>query len=243
VIVLGLDVETTGLSADKDRITELGMVLYDTERKQPIKMYSEYVKIEGEVSALITELTGITNGDLQTYGLPIEKVLADYIDFANDAEYIVAHNAPFDRGFLVSEFSREYAQDKIPSNPWLDTSCDVDYPEGIKTRKLEFLAASHGFINPWSHRAIFDVLTMLKVLDNYDVEQVTKLAAEEKVTLVAVCMKPWLDKAEDGKKETDIARSLGFRWSGGKKSWLKEVRSSQVKAEQSNSKIMVRVLV
>jgi DNA polymerase III epsilon subunit-like protein len=37
--VLGLDVETTGLSFETDHVTEIGCVLYDVEQKKPLIIY------------------------------------------------------------------------------------------------------------------------------------------------------------------------------------------------------------
>ena len=242
LIILGIDVETTGLDCNTHRITELGMVLYDTDRKQPLRMYCEYVKIDSNVPPMITQLTGITDGDLSSYGIPIEEAMAAYFEFCELAEYQVAHNAPFDRGFINAEITRIEAPGVPKDIPWIDTSVDVRYPEGIQTRKLEFLGPAHGFLNPWSHRALFDVLSMLKVLDNYDINEVTRLAGEPDVTMIAICQKPWDDKAADGKKDTDKAKGMGYRWNGTAKQWQKKVKQSQISAEQNNGELKVQVL-
>lgn len=232
MLVLGVDVETTGLSFVDDRITELGMVVYDTDRNQPVRMYSEYVKAEGKaVSPEITELTGITNEDLTKYGRSPKLAMVDFLIYQGSVDYVVAHNAPFDRGMIEAEIERQ----EVDYEPkyWIDTSVDIPYPPSIKTRKLQHLAPDHGFLNPWSHRAVFDVLTMLKVLSKYDISRVVDLAKQPSILLQAVCKKPWEDTAPEGKKETDIARSLGFRWDGGNKQWRKIVKQEQLEHEQN----------
>jgi len=246
MLILGLDCETTGLDPEKDKMTELGMVLYDTEAKMPLKIYCEYIKIEGEVPEFITDLTGITKQHLDDYGVPLDAAIEEYLVYSVMAEYQVAHNAPFDRGFINAAIA-SLKLSGIPNEndtPWIDTSVDVPYPKKITTRKLEFLGPAHGFINPWSHRALFDVLSMLKVLDHYDINKVVRLAGEGDSMLVAICQKPWLDKAPDGQKDTDTARELGFRWNGDKKRWQKIVKESQVEQEliRANGVIKVQIL-
>ena len=64
-LILGLDVETQGLDATKDRVTEWGLVLWDSFTKQPVRISGFLVKVPGGVSTEIEKLTGITNEMLE----------------------------------------------------------------------------------------------------------------------------------------------------------------------------------
>ena len=61
MILLSLDFETTGLDVEKDRITEVGAVLYSTGLDQVLETAGYLVNPEIPISAEITKLTGITN--------------------------------------------------------------------------------------------------------------------------------------------------------------------------------------
>jgi len=237
MLLLGVDVETTGLSFENDKITELGMVLYDTELNMPVKFYDEFVKCGMPIPEEIVKLTGITDELVVKYGVPAQKAMQAFIKFSYVADYIVAHNAPFDRGMIEAELKVQKFNE-LADRHWIDTSVDVPYPPGIKTRKLQHLGPDHGFLNPWSHRAVFDVLSMLKVLSFYDINDVARVSKEPNVTLMAVCEKPW----EDNGVSTGKAKEVGFRWNGDKKKWLKIVKKSQVENELKNQEVKIQIV-
>jgi len=227
MLLLGIDVETTGLDTEKDRITEIGAVLWDSEAKKPLAMLSELCVFEDmpELSELIINLTGITQDMLDNYAVFPKELFIELFSLMRVADACVAHNAPFDKGMLES--NAKSIDLELPDIPWIDTTVDVPYPDNIKTRKLTHLAAEHGFVNPFAHRAVFDVLTMLVVLSNYDAAEVLELSKSPSVILVANTKKPWLDQAPEGKKQSDLAKCLGFRWNGAKKTWEKQVKQAQ----------------
>lgn len=102
---VAFDIETTGLSAVRDKIIEIGAVRY--ENGEETGRFSELINPEQPLSFEITSLTGIT--DEMLLGKPlIEKVLPSFLEFAKDA-VLVAHNAPFDVGF-IKEKTRELSQ-------------------------------------------------------------------------------------------------------------------------------------
>lgn len=241
MLILGIDLETTGLRTDSDFIIEIGAATWDTERGAALQLYSQLVRPGVTISAEITKITGITNEDLDTYGAkPFDALNALYC-MAMPCACIVAHNGTqFDRPLLEAEYARRELEP--PKIPWIDTSLDVPYPEHIKTRTLTHLAAEHGFLNPFAHRALSDVLTMLQVLANYDINRVLELSQEPKLTLAARVKKPWLDTAVEGKKETDLAKARGYRFNGESKRWQKIVRQSELRSEQSHGEFVVKIV-
>lgn len=216
--LLGLDVETTGLDAETDRIIELGAVLWDWEKGQPVQLLSELV-LEAPDIALdgqIEDLTGITTGMLQTFAqAPDDILFSRMAAMLERADYLVAHNAKFDRGFLQA-FYRRWGRE-LPETPWLCTVEDVEYPPAVKNRNLIYLAGAHGFANPFSHRAVTDVLTMFKVMAHYDLGQTIENALSPKLELVALV-------SYDNR---NLAKEQGFRWDGAAKKWKKKVRKNR----------------
>ena len=93
-----VDVETTGWLADEAGITEIGAVRLSPGR--PAAEFSALVHPGRPIPADICELTGIT--DAMVSDAPgIGEVLPAFLNFARGG-VIVAHNAPFDIGFLAA---------------------------------------------------------------------------------------------------------------------------------------------
>lgn len=95
-IFVVVDLETTGLNAENDRITEIAAV-----RLRGGDVLGEFATLVAPgvpVPAFITTLTGISDA-MVTQAPPLRDVLPAFHAFARDA-VLVAHNAPFDIGFL-----------------------------------------------------------------------------------------------------------------------------------------------
>lgn len=91
-----VDLETTGLDPESDRITEIAAV-----RLRGGDVLAEFATLVAPgvpVPAFITSLTGISDAMLAG-APPLGHVLPAFREFARDA-VLVAHNAPFDVGFL-----------------------------------------------------------------------------------------------------------------------------------------------
>lgn len=219
---LGIDFETTGLEAKKDRITEVGAVLWDMKAHKPVKIYNELVydfdSGVPEVSEKITQLTGITPELLLKFGVHTASALEDIRDMADSADFAVAHNAPFDKGFYEAECVRCSVGEAVL--PWIDTHTDVDWrTDGSKS--LSYLAADHGFLNPFAHRAVFDVLTMMKLVSQYDPKQIIQWQESPNITLMTRV--PFKDK--------DKPKGLSYRWHSEDKSWRKNTKEFNIDEE------------
>ena len=90
-----VDLETTGTQAS-DAITEIGAV--KVRGGEIIGEFATLVQPSHEISPMITVLTGITNAMVADSPL-IEAVLPAFLEFLGSC-VVVAHNAPFDVGFL-----------------------------------------------------------------------------------------------------------------------------------------------
>ncbi|MFC4712698.1 PolC-type DNA polymerase III [Planococcus dechangensis] len=93
-----LDFETTGLRAGDDKIIQIGAVKY-IGHKQQETMYL-MINPQRAISSTITRITGIRNRDVENAPV-IEQIAPQLIEFIGDFP-IVAHNAPFDMGFLYA---------------------------------------------------------------------------------------------------------------------------------------------
>lgn len=235
--VLGIDLEGMnedlvykGVNLLKDRITEIGAVLWDVRMNQPVKILSELINEPDHlpITEEICELTGISDEMLDLYGIKnqeLEQFLITLSNLMKKADYIVAHNGNnYDRPMLGSLYNRMGLE--FPNTPWIDTASDVEFPNKIKGRSLSQLEYAHGFINPFSHRAVTDVLSMLKIASSYDFSRMALLSQSPKVTLVAKFDPPnWKNKEEVEafnviKNKVSKAR---FKWMADQKKWVKTV--------------------
>ena len=97
-----LDLETTGLSPDRDRITEVGAVR--ARGGEVLTELRTFVHPGVPIPPAVTAITGITDSDV-AHAPDISVVLPTVIDFLGDAVF-VAHNARFDLGFLRAAAAR-----------------------------------------------------------------------------------------------------------------------------------------
>lgn len=102
VVFTVVDLETTGATPGFSKITEIGAVRVEGGRE--VGQFSALVNPGMPIPAMITGITGI---DDQTVAgaPPIEVVLPRFVDFAAHS-VLVAHNAPFDLGFLDYELGK-----------------------------------------------------------------------------------------------------------------------------------------
>ncbi len=144
------DIETTGFSAIKDRIIEIGAV--KVENGKIVDRYSTFVNPKRPIPFKIEQLTSI-NDSMVLDAPEIEEVLPEFLEFVGDA-VLVAHNANFDVGFI--EQNCRY-QDIEPDFTSLDTVglARVLLPN-ISKATLNVVAKNLGISLENHHRAVDD---------------------------------------------------------------------------------------
>ncbi len=95
---VAFDLETTGLSSERDRIIEIGAVVIQNGKE--LARFQTFVDPERPLTEDIVKLTGITDDYLK--GAPkIQEVLPKFLEFVGD-RILVAHNSRFDTAFIRS---------------------------------------------------------------------------------------------------------------------------------------------
>ena len=230
MLVLGLDLETTTFDQDIMRITEVGAVLYDTDLKCPIEVQADIVyepDIPMPMDAFVVGLTGITDDMVKTYGKDPKDVLVRFFDLYNRAEYLVAHNGnEFDKPAMKNFINRYFTQEEltmfgIKPKHWIDTMTDIPYSEYINTRKLEDLTGRHGFLNPFPHRAFTDVMSMLRIMSEYDLDRVLEISHSPELVF----------QAKVDYHDREVAKAAKFRWDSGTRRWLFKMKKALLDQE------------
>lgn len=98
-----LDTETTGLSADKDRIVEIACI--ELNNHIPTKnIFHTFINPETKVSADAFSVHGYTDEFLSNKP-KFKEIVKNFLDFIKDKKLVI-HNADFDLGFLNNELRR-----------------------------------------------------------------------------------------------------------------------------------------
>jgi DNA polymerase-3 subunit epsilon len=97
-----IDIETTGGSADRDRITEIA--IYKHNGIEVVDEFTTLVNPETHIPYYITQMTGISNEMVEN--APRFFEVAKRIVEITEGTFFVAHNAQFDYRFVEAEFKR-----------------------------------------------------------------------------------------------------------------------------------------
>lgn len=98
-----LDTETTGLSADKDRIVEIACI--ELSNHIPTKnIFHTFINPETKVSADAFSVHGYSDEFLSNKP-KFKEIVKNFLDFIKDKKLVI-HNADFDLGFLNNELRR-----------------------------------------------------------------------------------------------------------------------------------------
>lgn len=159
-VVMVVDVETTGLNKDADKVIDFGYVLAQFDRTtgavlRVIERYSGFEDPGMPIPEEITRLTGIRDSDVAGQRLDDSRVEAAIAK----ADLVVAHNAPFDRGFLemrYPSFERKWWACSQREAPWVQMQTG--------STKLEWLAFRIAGVYYGAHRALVDAEVLLHLL-------------------------------------------------------------------------------
>jgi hypothetical protein len=139
-----VDVETTGINPDRDKIIELGICLFEYDR-QSGRIYNvlaswEWFEDPGlSIPPEITKITGIT--DEMVSGHRIEDRAVN--DLLSRAVLVIAHHADFDRRFLEKRFPA------FATKHWACSRADIEAPQtSRKSRRRRIRAPMIGWPRP-----------------------------------------------------------------------------------------------
>ena len=160
---IAFDTETTGFSCYKDRIIEIGAVLF--ENGKPVKSFGTLINAGKPVPLSASRVNNITNDML--IDAPSEKVVyTKFVEFLEDAingdTILCAHNASFDMRFLSATFERLSIGSSIR---FVDTlSLCKKCVSSVDNYKQPTMANYFGIEQKDAHRAESDALVCGKIM-------------------------------------------------------------------------------
>lgn len=214
MIIVGADVETTGLEPD-DQIVELGLVVYDTVNRNIVAMHSDLFRTTkwGEAAE---KVHGIPQA-LSQLGYD-----ADYNPWNLIAHYkptlVIAHNKEYDKSYICPRWP-EF--DKLP---WLCSKAELPHSEVISyvcSTRLQHLAVDYDIDSGRRHRALFDAITCCEVAAKHDLEKIVKQLLEPKFTIFSRHEGRPDFNNPDFNKQKEFLKLAGFRWDGDNVRWTK----------------------
>ncbi|MBN2814610.1 MAG: GIY-YIG nuclease family protein [Bacteroidales bacterium] len=107
-----IDIETTGGNPQRDKITEIAVILHDG--KCITREFTTLIDPECRIPYHISALTGITN-EMVAGSPKFFEIARELVELTHDCIF-VAHNSAFDYGFIRSEFQRlgyEYKREQL----------------------------------------------------------------------------------------------------------------------------------
>jgi ATP-dependent DNA helicase DinG len=168
--IVAIDIETTGLSQDRDAIIEIGAVKFKGHRVEA--EWSSVINPGRHIPEFITGLTGIS--DVEVRNAPkFQEIRQDLEAFVGDAP-VVGHNIRFDLGFLQRGGLFQY-------NEVIDTYelAAVLMPTASRYN-LGALGKQLGILLPATHRALDDARVTMVAYN-----KLTEIARELPLDLIA----------------------------------------------------------
>ena len=170
------DTETTGLQFFRDEIIEFAAVVVERQAGQAVVVeeYDELIALSpgGFVPPKIEQLTGITNEDLQTRGIPKAQVCQDIARMFQGNTLLLAYNAHFDLSFLFYLLLRNGDPTILKGKDKLDLLTVYrdrhSYPHKL-CNAIEVYGLSEEVVN--SHRAVDDVIATVAVMKAMEAER------------------------------------------------------------------------
>jgi ATP-dependent DNA helicase DinG len=153
--IVAIDIETTGLNADRDAIIEIGAVKFKGHRVEA--EWSSLINPNRHIPEFITGLTGINDAEVRN-APRIADVLEGLEAFVGNAP-LVGHNVRFDLGFLQRTGLFEF-------NEVIDTYelSSVLMPTASRYN-LGALGKQLGILLPATHRALDDAKVTMAVFN------------------------------------------------------------------------------
>ena len=194
--ILILDTETTGLDENNDEVVEIGCILFNVPSKSVLSQLSFLLPVEINEAEFINGISVDVSNVMQ----PWKEGIQFFLKLVEACDFIVAHNAAFDKKW--------FGKGNLPSldKKWICSLDDINwsFKKNIKSRPSVTDLALGFNIPVWNlHRALADCYYISEVFKKIDnLEDILLKATEPK----------YLYKAIVSYEDRLLAKNAGFRW-------------------------------
>lgn len=206
--LLVTDTETTGLKANESQVIELAFIMYDTSSKTELYQASTLIYAPSNPVEHVNHISQISL-DAVKDSLLTNFVINGFSLAESEADYLVAHNASFDKGFVNEHIVKT-------KKPWICSKNDLSFPHTSSSKRLGHIAVDHNIPVIDAHRALTDCKTLVSLLKlTTDLEAQIQLKFDSNLyqAILAYDLR-------------HLAKDAGFSWDAPSKRWLKRLHPS-----------------
>jgi len=154
-----LDTETTGLTTI-DEFIEITAVLVEFDKQGSLTVIDKYTGLREpnvDINPEAQNVHNITHDMLKDQQIDYQRLYSLF----DEADFLVAHNASFDKRFIEKEFK------KLNSKVWLCSMNGIRWRKrGFNSKGLQNLLNDHDIDTEQAHRAESDVMSLIELLNS-----------------------------------------------------------------------------
>lgn len=211
--LLILDTETDSLDPKTGHLLEVAAAVWSVDHRTLIRARSWLVQAPSNAAIAVN---GIPEGILSRGVERAEVMRQVYAVAIKECSVLVAHNAEFDRAWFAPEIERLN---------WVCSCDDIEWPRKTTSRSLTALALAHGVGVVSAHRALDDVLTLVRLF-----ERAAELGADLPAMLARAQRPKGRYQALVSYDDRELAKAAGFHWDGTTKAWIRTMAKDDVSA-------------